>query len=70
MRGHGPIGRAIDVTVPKDIYILLTKLQLRRLEEDVRPSLASKAAIVAEAIWTLAVKEGLVEEPGKETVGV
>jgi len=62
--------RLLQVTIPRDAYILLGKLIQRRVEHDFAPSKATKSSVMAEAITSLAVKEGLVKEapPEKEKV--
>ena len=51
--------RQLQVQVPGDILILLSKLITKRLASGVRPSLANKSTIVAEAISGLAAVEGV-----------
>jgi hypothetical protein len=60
------ITRLLQVTLPRDTYILLGKLIQRRVEKDYAPSKATKGAVIADAITRLAVHEGLIEEPKEE----
>jgi len=59
--------RLLQVTIPRDAYVLLSKLIQRRVEKDYAPSKATKSAVMADAITRLAIHEGLVEEPATET---
>lgn len=60
------ITRLLQVTIPRDAYILLGKLIQFRVEHDFAPSKATKSAVIADAITKLAVVEGLIEEPVPE----
>lgn len=62
------ITRLLQVTIPRDAYILLGKLIQRRVEKDFAPSKATKSAVMADAITKLAIAEGLIEEPVPEVV--
>lgn len=61
-KGHGPLTRAIDITLPRDTFVLLCRLVLQRVEADCRPADATRSAVVDEAIRVLAEQRGLLEE--------
>jgi len=70
MHKHQPrsLTRLLQVTIPRDAYILLGKLIQQRVEKDFAPSKANKSQVVADAITRMAVHEGLIPEPEEKTV--
>lgn len=62
--------RLLQVTIPRDSYILLGKIIQKRIESDYAPSKATKSQAIADAITRMAIAEGLVDEPPPETVHV
>lgn len=61
-----PLTRLLQVTVSKDVYVLLSKLMGHRVEQDYAPNKVTKSAVVSDAIIRLAIHEGLAEEPVPE----
>ena len=60
--------RLLQVTIPRDAYVMLGMLIQKRVEKDFAPSKATKSAVMAEAILRLAIAEGLAKEPKPEGV--
>ena len=58
--------RLLQVTIPREAYVMLGMLIQRRVEKDYAPSKATKSAVMAEAILRLAIQEGLAKEPKEE----
>lgn len=63
-----PLTRLLQVTIPRDSYILLGKIIQKRVENDFAPSKATKSQVIADAITRMAIGEGLAVEPPPETV--
>lgn len=61
-----PLTRLLQVTIPRDSYILLAKLMQKRVEQDYAPSKATKSAVMDEAITRMAIAEGLIPAPVAE----
>jgi hypothetical protein len=59
--------RLLQVTIPRESYVLLAKLIQQRVEQDFAPSKATKSVVIADAITRMAIAEGLAEEPPPET---
>ncbi len=53
----------MQVNLPKEIHVLISKLMLKRQEADVRPCDVTKSAVVADAITAAATAAGIVSEP-------
>lgn len=61
-----PMTRLLQVTIPREAYILLGQLMQKRVENDFAPSKATKSAVMAEAIQRMAIQEGLIDPPVPE----
>lgn len=58
-----PLTRLLQVTLPRESYVLLGQLIQRRVEQDYAPSKATKSAVMDEAITRMAIQEGLIDAP-------
>lgn len=66
---HGnprPLTRLLQVTLPRESYVLLGQLIQKRVEQDYAPSKATKSAVMDEAITRMAIQEGLIAAPVAE----
>lgn len=67
--------REFTVNLPRDVYVQLSQLQLRRVEQNYRPREATRSAIICDAIRAMASRElnrapKLVQVPaGKKSKG-
>ena len=58
----------VQVTIPFGDGMLLEKLAVKRKGDGVKPSHASKPALIGEAIRKLAASEGVTYTPGEAVV--